>query len=149
MRMNKLILIAIMILGMVFESQAQKKQRIGNKFGGGIVFSVTPDGLHGLIAETQDQGTCNWDEAHALIANPSNHSLPGRTFTDWRLPDKEEIGKLFRQRRFVGGFTNYYYWTSTENGKIISQIWNKTFTSGAEMTNAKCAIKYVRAIRAF
>jgi hypothetical protein len=145
--MKKLFLTALVLLGLILALQAQKRQTIGKKYGGGIVFNVTPDGLHGLIVETQDQGACNWNEAPALIANPSNHSAAGKAFTDWRLPDKEEMYKLYKQRKIVGGFTNYYYWSSTE--KDTAYVWNKTFTSGAEMTNIKFAIKYVRAIRKF
>ena len=147
-QMKKLVLLSFMLLAFI-QLQAQKKLTIGKKFGGGIVFNVTPDGLHGLIVETQDQGTCNWNEAFTLIANPANHSRAGKAFNDWRLPDKEELYKLFKHRKTVGGFTNYYYWSSTENSQDKRQMWNKTFTSGAEMANAKCAIKYVRAVRAF
>lgn len=145
--MKNLFLTVLVLFCLVFALQAQKRQTIGNKFGGGIVFNVTPDGLHGLIVETQDQGTCNWNEAPALIANPANHSAAGRAFTDWRLPDKEEMYKLYKQRKIIDGFTNYYYWSSTEKDK--THAWNKAFTSGAEMINVKFAIKYIRAIRKF
>jgi len=149
MQIEKLLLSLIVLICFVFVSQAQRAYTIGKKFGGGIVFVVSPDGRHGLIAETQDQGTCNWNEAFSLISNPANHSAPGKTFTDWRLPNKEELSKLFKQRKIVGGFTNYYYWSSTENSNDKGHIWNKTLTSGAEMSNAKCALKYVRAVRSF
>jgi len=147
--MKNLVLTIFVLFGLAFVSQAQKKHTIGKKFGGGIVFNLTPDGLHGLIAETQDQGTCNWHKAQEMIANPANHSITGKAFTDWRLPDMAEMYKLYQMKKIVGGFTNYYYWSSTENSKDKAQVWNKTFTSGAEMTNAKCAMKYVRAIRKF
>ncbi|NEW84750.1 MAG: DUF1566 domain-containing protein, partial [Mariniphaga sp.] len=94
--MKNLILTSLVILSLTLSSQAQRKQAIGKKFGGGIVFNITPDGLHGLIVETQDQGTCNWNEVPALIANPANHSEAGKAFTDWRLPDKEEMYKLYK-----------------------------------------------------
>ena len=148
-KMKKLILTAFVLLGFITILQAQKKLTIGKKTGGGIVFNVTPDGLHGLIVETQDQGTCNWNQAPALIANPVNHSPKGKAYSDWRLPNMEEIYQLYKQRKIVGGLTNYYYWSSTENNKDKAQVWNKSFTSGGEMANAKCAIKYVRAIRNF
>lgn len=144
--MKKLVLLSLMLLAFI-QLQAQKKLTIGKKFGGGIVFNVTPDGLHGLIVETQDQGTCNWNEASTLIANPANHSSAGKAFNDWRLPDKEEMRKLYKQRKIVGGFTNYYYWSSTENSN--THVWNKTFARDSEMANAKCAIKYVRSVRRF
>ena len=84
---------------------------IGERFGGGIVFYVSEDGLHGLIAETVDQGCCHWIDAH-LLAQNGEHSEAGKAFTDWRLPTTEELLKLWRQREIVGGFGKYIYWIS-------------------------------------
>ena len=53
------------------ESLAQTKHYIGEKWGGGIVFIVVADGLHGLIAETKDQGDCAWKETTNLINKKS------------------------------------------------------------------------------
>lgn len=47
---------------------------------GGYVFFVTPDGKHGLVAETQDQTAgINWYNAQAIISDPANHSTAGKT----------------------------------------------------------------------
>jgi hypothetical protein len=56
----------------VTQLQAQKTHTIGERFGGGIIFDVTPNGQHGLIAKTQDQGMFTWNQARALISDPSN-----------------------------------------------------------------------------
>jgi len=145
--MKKLILTAFVLLGLILVSQAQKKHTIGEKFGGGIVFSISPDGLHGLIAKTQDQGMCSWNEAPDLIANIANNSAAGKAFTKWRLPEKDELDKLFDQREIVGGFTSNRYWSSTENGR--ERAWNLIFSSGDLAANGKTFTMHVRAVRKF
>ena len=130
---------------------------IGEKLDGGIVFDVSADGLHGLIAETIDQGEGNWEEA-GQIAKTGRHSEAGKAFTDWYLPSKGELYKLYLQRKIVGGFasglTNGYYWSSTENGSISA--WGMDFYNGMQSSNYKIggygkshfAVR-VRAVRAF
>ena len=60
---------------------------IGETYGGGKVFYITTDGLHGLIAETQDQSNSStWYDAQDKISTSSLHSTAGKLFTDWRLP---------------------------------------------------------------
>jgi len=120
---------------------------IGESYGGGIVFYVTPDGQHGLIAEIQNQATsCDWMTAHDSISMPSAHSNAGKNFTDWRLPTKYELNLLYVQRNVVGGFANDYYWTSIgANG----YAWSQYFLNGAQFFDLLNLPSYVRAIRAF
>ena len=82
---------------------------------GGYVFWVSADGKHGLVAETQDQGTATWYEAQNLISNPSNHSVNGQKFRDWRLPTKYELNEMYLQQLAVGGFATNVYWSSSES----------------------------------
>ena len=101
---------------------------IGERFGGGIVFDVSADGQHGLIAETIDQGYSNWHDAFTLV-NTGTHSEAGKAFTDWRLPTKEELCELFYQKETVGGFGECAeYWSSTEYN--IRNAWIQGFYSG-------------------
>ena len=104
--MKNLLLTTLVLFGLAFVSQAQNTHTIGEKFDGGIVFEVTPDGQHGLIAKPQDQGMCNWNEAQALIEKLAKQRAAGKTLTGWRLPKKEELDKLFERRQIVGGFTS-------------------------------------------
>jgi hypothetical protein len=145
--MEKLFLTTFVLLSLVFVSQAQTKHTIGEKFGGGIVFDVSADGLHGLIAETVDQGQCIWEDAKKLIANPEKHSKAGKIFTDWRLPSCLEINKLYLQKNIVGGFTNNSYWSSTEGAKDTACC--QSFESDLLVKDDKYEKNYVRTVRAF
>ena len=124
---------------------------ISETFGGGIVFYVTTDGLHGLIAETQNQSTgSDWYSAQDVISNPANHSAPGLLFTDWRLPTKYELNLMYNARSTIGGFATFYYWSSTETVNFNSPFaWYQYFGSGNQDGANKNDAYYVRAIRAF
>jgi hypothetical protein len=102
---------------------------IGESYGGGIVFYVTPNGQHGLIAETIDQSQdINWYLAQNLISTSAYHSTIGKNYTDWRLPTKNELNLLYNQKAIVGGFSSTIsYWSSTEVPDIA---WARKFDVG-------------------
>ncbi|MEP7143539.1 MAG: DUF1566 domain-containing protein, partial [Ferruginibacter sp.] len=122
---------------------------IGEVYGGGIVFFATPNGLHGLIAETQDQSTSSsWYDAQDLISTNSTHTTAGKLFTDWRLPTKNELNLLYQQKSVVGGFANNsFYWSSSEY--IPDSAWGQDFNVGFQTNNFKSYPDNVRAVRAF
>lgn len=100
---------------------------LGEAFGGGIVFYVTSDGLHGLIAETQNLSSkCFWMNAQDEISKSSNHSTAGKLFSDWRLPTANELDLLLtyssNNTGLVPGLNTSYYWTSTEGSSTIARI---------------------------
>ncbi len=123
----------------------QTKHYIGEEFGGGIVFDVSADGKHGLIAETVDQGKSNWYEAMQLVKT-GIHSTTANKFTDWRLPTKEELDKLYFQKNIVGGFYGFY-WSATESDD--SNAWTQLFYGGMQGPVNKDYDGLVRAVRAF
>jgi len=144
--MKKLFLTAFVLLGLVLVSQAQTKHTIGEAFGGGIVFWVDATGEHGLIAETRDQGLGNCEQAKE-IAKSGKHSAAGKAFTDWYLPSKDELNKLYLQRKIVGGFTGPNYWSSTESDG--GNAWGQSFRNGKQNHGNKSSTYLVRAVRAF
>jgi hypothetical protein len=122
---------------------------IGESYGGGIVFYVTHNGQHGLIAETQDQSeSCKLTDAQDSISYSSNHSIAGANFTDWRLPTKNELNLLFAQKTIVGGFTTLGYWSSTP-GDPSNGAWVQYFGDGWQNYVYEGSNNYVRSIRAF
>ena len=123
---------------------------IGQSYGGGIIFYVTPDGQHGLIAEIQDQSSeSSWYDAQDNISNPNNHSLTGKNYTDWRFPTKYELNLLYINKSVVGGFAPYYYWSSTEY-YANNTAYNQNFVNGNQgHGDPKTNPLAIRAIRSF
>ncbi|NTU59006.1 MAG: DUF1566 domain-containing protein [Chlorobiaceae bacterium] len=126
--------------------------KIGENYGGGkvaYIYQVGDEGYvagqtHGLIAAKEDLGSgASWEKAIKLC-----REYNGGGFTDWRLPNKVELNRLFVTRATVGGFENHhYYWSSTESDK--NDAWDKSFRTGVENLGYKLDNNYVRAVRTF
>ena len=71
----------------------------------------------------------------------------GGGFTDWYLPSKDELNKLFINRTAIGGFREHSFWSSTETGR--NGAWGQSFYDGYQNNAGKGNPDYVRAIRAF
>jgi len=80
-------------------------------------------------------------------------------YSDWFLPSKDELDKLFDNKDAIGGFdvngVNLYYWSSSEydlssypefNAKYA---WSQNFNVGNQSRGCKWFIARVRAVRAF
>jgi hypothetical protein len=137
--------------GTIQTSAATSVHTIGESYGGGIIFYVTPDGLHGLIAETQEQSTySDWFSAQDVISTSTNHSTAGINYTDWQLPTENELELLYQQRFVVGGFVNTIYWSSTAYTNYAGgSAWGVTFSLGGQSHVPKSSHCYVRAVRSF
>ena len=139
---------------------------------GGYVFYVTPDGKHGLVAETIDQfgaddvsivsSQSNYGRAQDSIVDPAKHSIVGRNFADWRLPSGFEMLLMYNTigpgatgaNQNIGIFdTARYYMTSTNyQGIELSAVFfqdgsTRGFPSfrGSFLSNLESA----RAVRSF
>ena len=132
---------------------------------------------HGLIAATTDQsagvmwykGTYTTTGAtgtaigtglantNAIIANQGNtgryaaklcRDYKGGGYSDWFLPSKDELLRLFINRVAIGGFhNNSYYWSSTEYDNF--NAWSLLFTYVFEVKNKENNVYAVRAVRRF
>jgi hypothetical protein len=73
----------------------------------------------------------------------------GGGYTDWFLPSKNELNKLFLNRGEIGGFEfkGFDYWSSSETDPLY--VWAQNFKPGNMYWSAKNNVGYVRAIRAF
>ena len=120
--------------------------KIGDKKSGGIVFAVSQDGKHGLIAAKEDlAGKLTWSEAenqcYDLVLNGHN---------DWYLPSRGELNLIYWNLKKVGlgGFAADWYWSSTVFDYF--HAWAQYFGDGVQNINGKdFDSKHVRAIRAF
>ncbi len=82
-------------------------------------------------------GYMNWHEAVETCKKLG----PG-----WRLPTKNELNMLYKNRKEIGSFALNYYWSSTEfDGNFA---WFQNFTNGLQFNYDKLNPIYVRAVRA-
>ncbi len=68
-------------------------------------------------------------------------------YSDWFLPSKNELNKLYINKTAIGGFATYYYWSSSENSSNLA--WLQYFNNGRKFINVKYGTIKVRAVRAF
>jgi hypothetical protein len=132
-----------------------------------------PNVQHGIIAAVEDlPGVAVWGCSEKFIAGRSTlgsgnqntidiasgcstpetaaklcSNLVQGGYDDWYLPSKDELNKLFLQKKAIGGFKEFCYWSSTETGKYnaCSQI----FDNGFQTANDKSTTFNVRPIRSF
>ena len=146
--------------------------------GGGIIFQVTRDKLHGLEAVRTDQsaglqwhnevdmntmavksgikdGNFNTDRIITIQGNGNYAALlcanyNGGGYGDWYLPSKDELSAMYTNLRLkgLGGFVNNAYWSSTEIDD--GSAWMHDFGGdGSLHNNPKWAPLSVRCVRAF
>ena len=148
---------------------------IGESYGGGIIFYIDGTGQHGLIAATSNQSTsAAWGcygtaitgaDGTAIGTGAQNTidievgcttsgiaadiaaNLVLNSYSDWFLPSKDELNKMFVNKTAIGGFTNNYYWSSSEAS--INNAWAQDFNTGGQYGNSRNVPSYVRAIRTF
>ena len=134
---------------------------------------------HGLIAAPSDQsiGT-TWNNASEIFTgangvllgtgNTNTNTIVGIQgignyaaklcadlvlggYSDWYLPSRDELDKLYLNRLAIGGFYTDGYWSSTEEHIDITTdlAWAEHFTNGNSDTYTKGDSYRVRAIRSF
>ena len=141
---------------------------------------------HGLIAAVQDQssgirwynginvttgatgtaigtGSANTDAiinvqgaTETSYAAGLARAYTGGGYTDWFLPSKDELNKMYLNRATINttaasnsgsDFGSSYYWSSTENDN--DNAWMQRFIDGFQTNFSKSATRDVRAVRAF
>ena len=129
---------------------------------------------HGLIAAPSDEGAATWGCTGTLISGADGTAIGTGNqntidimngcatagiaarlcgdlvlggYSDWYLPSKDELNKLYINRVAIGGFANNYYWSSTEN--TSGSAWWQIFGTGGQGASNKVSNLSVRAVRAF
>ena len=131
---------------------------------------------HGLIAATTDQSTgIQWYNGSAIATGATATALGTGSantsaivniqgvgsyaaqicddytsggYTDWFLPSKNELNKIYLNNAATGGFDNTaYYWSSTEYSGSVA--WRQNFGSGSQYAATKSLSSSVRAVRFF
>ena len=134
--------------GIIAATSDQSDQLIRIKWDKGI---YTNTGATGTAIGT---GFSNTNKIIASQGEPAINyaaglarAYTGGGYTDWYLPSKDELDKLSITRETIGGFVNYYYWSSSEFD--LSQAWFQTFFGSVQSKSVKGEPAIVRAIRSF
>lgn len=92
----------------------------------GCIFGIT--GASGTAIGT---GSTNTEKIISFIGYPSVNyaaaiakSYNGGGYTDWYLPSKDELYKLYLNRNLIGGFTDDWYWSSSEMNEYYAEAFN-------------------------
>ncbi|MBV5313661.1 MAG: DUF1566 domain-containing protein [Prolixibacteraceae bacterium] len=129
---------------------------------------------HGLIAAPSDQGQAQWyngtyktigtstglgeglNNTYAILNQQGTGSYAARIcndlvlggYSDWYLPSREELNKLYINSGNVGGFSNSDYWSSSQSQSLYGAF-IQNFGSGTQTSSDKKNTLLIRAIRLF
>ena len=136
-----------------------------------------PNVQHGLIAATADQhegATLVWSNISDTLVGTTGtaigtgqanttaivgqigctygaavlcNNLTEGGYSDWYLPSKDELNKLYLNKVTIGGFAEGMYWSSSEVNAI--NAWSQDFYDGIQYYANKDGGRRVRAVRAF
>ncbi len=116
----------------------------GNNTTTGASGTAIGTGLSNTNTIITSQGAISTSYAAGLA-----RAYAGGGYTDWYLPSKDELNKLYLNRTAIGGFAiGSNYWSSTE-GNFSSGAWFQSFYDGYQGDFFKSYANAVRAIRAF
>jgi len=68
-------------------------------------------------------------------------------YSDWYLPSKDELNKLYLYRSAINCFTDAFYWSSCEFDATYA--WGQDFYDGTQGSVSKDSAGHVQAIRSF
>jgi hypothetical protein len=133
---------------------ADQSSGIGLRWFGGTFTNTRAraDGIGAGLKNTAiiiaNQGPVDGNAFAATVCNEYSVTVGGVTYGDWYLPSKHELNLLYLQRVAVGGFTTFWYWSSTEydNDNALDQYFDD---DGFQSTSFKGSPYSVRAVRAF
>lgn len=107
-------------------------------------------GVNGVVLGTGNQNTIDIMTgcAEAGIAARECGDLALGGYSDWYLPSKDELYKLYQNAGAIGNFAPNTYWCSTEYNLING--WKLNFGNGSWSSNSsKLGSQRVRAVRSF
>jgi len=103
------------------------------------------------LAQDDDVGA---DNTAAIVASQGLGTAAGAcqqfnagSNSDWYLPAKNQLNDLYVNQAAIGGFTNDYYWSSTELSSSTNAAWVEYFGDGTQYAAIKLASMAVRCVR--
>ena len=132
----------------------------GIKWFSGAFYGATGTTLgSGLVNTALIIATAGTASVSSYAAGLANSCRDG-DYTDWYLPSKDELHKLFLNKDVIGNFVYtdpFAYWSSSQSGQLninnyttgITSSWVQLFTDGTKTSTSNTNTKRVRAIRIF
>ena len=68
-------------------------------------------------------------------------------YSDWRLPTKEELKNLYKQKESLKNVSANWYWSSSSSTSALERAWGIYFNNGDGYGDLKSASNYVRCVR--
>ena len=110
--------------------------------------SLNINGADGIILGTGNQNT---NDINAYCPQTPNAAWICSTLnmgnTDWYLPSKNELNKLYLNREIIGNFSNSSYWSSSEASSLAG--WSQDFSTGVQTESNKSLSILIRPVRSF
>jgi len=136
-------------------AQESRSYKIGDTGpAGGLIFYDKGDNSDGWqyleAAPANFEFEANWNSANDMCK-----LLNINGFTDWRLPDRDELSFMYLnlKQKGLGGFKNDSYWSSTEQRAVLTFTMYHNFGSGlvlgADRLGRGIVSYRVRAVRKF
>jgi hypothetical protein len=106
-------------------------------------------GADGLVVGTGHQNTVDILTGCITpgIAAKLCADLTSEGYSDWYLPSRDELVKLYLNKDAIGGFSGNNYWSSSEVSN--TNAYSQSFNNGTQFSSNKGVGYCVRAIRAF
>jgi uncharacterized protein (TIGR02145 family) len=125
---------------------AAADQSTGAQWG---CFGTVIPGADGTALGTGNQNTIDIMAgcATAGIAARICGDLVLNSYSDWYLPSKDELNKLYINQVAIGGFSSNYYWSSSEFDDSYAR--GQNIGSGLQVNAVKGNAYRIRAVRAF
>ena len=112
---------------------------------------VATDNLTGLVWQKDYASDKTWQEAFAYCKSLNNENYGG--YSDWRLPNKNEVSSLLDPARSGKPYSNFPdmptsgFWASSTNVGSPDNAWYATFYNGDANYKLKTDTRYVRCVR--
>jgi hypothetical protein len=114
-----------------------------------ILIGTTDTAIGAGLANTEAIiGQSGHTNSAAKVCDDYSVTVGDITYSDWFLPSKDELDKLYINRVAIGGFVDYFdYWSSSESD--ANDAWRQGFYNGLQDISSKNLPIGVRAVRAF
>lgn len=118
------------------------------------VFLWTSNSISNVTATALGQGNNNTFQMWIQVSNSNTagaicYDLVFGGYSDWFLPSKDELNKLYLNRVAIGNFNSTgVYWSSSGINSPASNGWAQEFLDGIQLNN-RTAASFVRAVRQF